>query len=1338
MPKKRRTGGRAGRRILTCLLAAAMLVSGIPLAQGTTPEAYAAGNATAATWDQIESTRMTNTGWSGMAKIVDGKLFVWGNANQLGISSYETPEGNTSSSFPVPYPVQVPADKFDGDVVQVSANWGALNLALTEYGTIYRLTNTVTKLYESPAGKKIVYLSNVGGRAFFAKDENGDWYSYLNASGNTGYYCLTDEAGAELKPIKIDDYRAALGNGADGNPRQIKEIVNMAAYATMIICTDGTLFMAGSNSYHGLGNGASRGYSTAYGTLYNVSEALGGVKFTAAAHAEDVAFVAVDVDGNVWGWGCDHEQRFMKRNDAQETCGHEYAHSAVSVPEKFFDASLYGKKAVRAYLTSWNALILCDDNTIYATGTNTNNMISTSESAQSKIYKPTQIFAEVSQKDTIVGLTPTTNSVTIYTLKGDSYFTGSNSSGTAGNGTTVSPKPGETTETVPDMPPSKPFTKNGMYVELEVNRIYGNQSKKVTYTANPTAEHPNQVRKTVEGQSPVDLPDGMIGDDAVPAGQIFKLNVYFEDFGKLHTFLVPIRFNPTYVKAVDLNGERYPESTVTAGLGSTSGIQQLFTSENWLNGALGSGVEGTYPKVNNKDGWVSVLGYSPAYKAQIEGAQKMFSVAFMAVGSTPANTLAAFDIATRSNAPSKGDPGFDVASKQEFDYGAYWSINNPYSVAEVISYAFDTGAFPKIATTVKNLNAISLDIVRADGSPVDVASDIEGAGQGSRAINNKNTDEIYTVKVKANPEDASFPQADWTVTLMGPNDDNSITLTDYITIVEQKDTYLKFKLPDNFSQTKVGWIRFHAAARINTTLTSDLDVYVKSFDPPEFIHIKEKKYSENTAAGVPAIEEKIYQNKLGNDSEEEPKENRTFTVEFPVVQGDAAQNKLVTWSLLDKGGNPLDTTLATCPVRIVTSTPATDDTNASVTIQPLKTTYGDDYVILKVASLYDPSVSDSIRIKVQFKASEMKFKQEIVRLPFNMEKDLEDLLEIAPQDVYSTDLVWTYTPTTTAGYINFNGTGVISSNQVATPVSPTPVYETITVTDQISGVSASVKVSVINLDSPLNINNIVVKNLLGSKDDTVEIKDGLAVGDTIYFYSSYDDTEPYMKVGPLTEAQTPYFKFATAGLLDSAGGEIAVSVVRKWGDSSGPVETSKIPVAYSAEPSKVYGYVSLAGKTELGANKGIRVDIDGIGGSQTVYTDENGRFEFTEYIKPGNYTLTLSQTRYLTRSVAPNKKTGYQGLTIPAAEEFLIASQNAPLKLYPGDVNMDNIIDYRDLDIYVKNWVGQINPELPGFDLFNFADGEEYSAIGTDDLNLLLIHYGWPTGKYADWITPAQ
>ncbi len=1382
MPKKRRTGGRAGRRILTCLLAAAMLVSGIPLAQGTTPEAHAAGNAAPATMEQIESTRNTNSGFYAMTKVVDGKLYIWGNNNSyaLGLASYKDKDTQevieVKPGTVIPYPVMMPEGTFDGDVIQVIIGcWTCAHAVLTDKGSLYiwgdgynyldtlfpngrQVPNKVD--ISATNGAKLTYISTGGGRVLFAKDENGKWYVLGGTSTTSGSPSTTNLAaagydGSKLWPIS-DEYLSGIGD------RTIKDIKSISGGVTAILCTDGRLFTTNNGWWAG-GWGQNMGGSASFGKPYDLTAGIKAQYTTKAAvevnadlkrkyeklaekevlftqiAAEDTSFIGLDVDGNVWGWGCDHAEKFGPWVDENPNCNHGGSHQGVATPVKFYDASIYGKKAVYGYVTNYNTYVLCEDNSIYASGTNTNGMISPTLSSGAHITSPKQILEEVSQSDTVVGLAPTSNSVTVFTLKGDAFFTGSNSGGAAGNGTTQDFNPGEVAEVIPDMPPSKPYTKNRMYFEIEVNRLIGNQTKKICYVANPTEGHPYQVTKTVEGSAPVELPDGMTGEDAIPAGQNFNLNVYFEDFGKIHTFLVPVRFNPTYVKAVNAAGEQYPNSTVTAGIGISSGIRQTFTSENWANGSLGAGVEGTYPKINNKDGWLSVLGYSNAYKAQIEGTQKMFSASFTAVAATPKNLLTLFEVATQQNKLPAGAPGFDVASKQEFDYGAYWSINNPNTEDEVSSYAFETGAFPYFTTTVKSLQGITLDIVRGEGDPVDSAADVPGANQGDKAINNKNKDVIYTVKVKTNPEDASFPQVNWTITLMKP-DNGTAELGDYISIVEQKDTYIKFKLPDSFSQTDLGQIRFDASAKINSALTATMDVYVKSFDPPEFIHITEKMYSGNTADAVPSVEEKIYQNKLEpEDMPEGQKENRVYTVTFPTVAEGVYQNKQVTWSLLDSSGNPLDTSKDSCPLRIMASTPATDSTDATVTIQPLKTTYGEDYVILKVESLYDPDVSDSIRIKVQFKASELKFKQNIVRLPFNTAKNLEDLLEIAPQDVYSTDLEWTFTPmSTTTAYINFNGTGNISSNETATPLAPEKLYETIKVKDKISGKTASIDVSVIDLDSPLNIDDIIVKNLLGTKDDTVEIKANLQVGDVIRFYTKYESAEAYITTGELESAQTPYFQFSVPGLLDSAGGEVAVSVERQWGDG-GRMETSRIPVTYLAEPSKVYGYAALSGKSQSSAaNQGIRVDIDGIGGSQTVYTDENGRFEFTEYIRPGNYTLTISQTRYLTRVIEPNSKTGYQGLVIPAAEEFLIATQSAPIKLYPGDINMDNIIDYRDLDIYVKNWVGQINPDLPGFNLMDFSDLEPYAAIGTDDLNLMLIHYGWPYSKYANWVTPAQ
>ena len=1321
------------RRVSTALLSVTMLGSVVPtmLNAGTTAFAL---NAEGPTEQQIENARMTNAGYNGKAKIIDGDLYVWGakngsnHAESLGITEYTTPEGTTSTTFPIPYPVKVPSENFDSDVIQVVMNWGGFNFALTKNGTVYQLTGKVEKVYESPSNAKIVYLSAQGGRSLFAKDENNKWYSMIDTASatNNGYYLLrqgtTEELG-KFAPIG-EEYYEAVGN------RTIKEIVSMAAYTTLLICEDGTTFAAGGGGYwhvntYGMG-------TTAYGQVANLTEKLGGVKFVNAA-SEDVSFTAVDTNGNVWGWGCDHTERFRARANNTVACGHGYANQRVDTATKFYDATIFGKKAMRTWLTGSNAFILCDDNSIYATGKNTNGMINAGLADGTNIYNPTQIFKKQSEADTIVGLSPTVNNVTIYTLKGDSYFTGSNSNGAAGNGTTASTPRGEVEEVIPDtLPPSKPYTANEMSFEIEMTQTIGNQPKKVTYVPAPEPGKQYRVMKTIEGQSPTFLDNGMKDEDAIAAGQIFKLNVYFNDFGKLHTFLVPIRFDAQYVQVVNGAGEAYSTNGQTvSAVGKNAAVEKLFTNETWNNGTLASGVEGGYPKVNNKDGWVSVLGYSTAEKARIDGKQAMFSIKFSAIGQT-GNAFKCFEIATASNAKNGT---YDVASKEEFDYGAYWSINNPNSESQISSYVFEDAKPIYYTSTVSVLKSISLDVVFDNGSPVDNAQpNVEDAGPGDKAINNKNTEMVYTVKVKPNPEDASFPQVNWTISLEKPID-GTAELADFISIVEQKDTYVKFKLPDNFSQTQLGQIKFHAVAKKYSNIEAYVNVYVKSFDPPEFIHITEKNYSDNTADAVPAKEEFIYQHK--NDSGN--KENRQFTVTFPTVGPEEQLNKQVVWQLFDQDGYELDQQAEDCPVRIVTTTPASDGVPPSVMIQPLKTT-GDAYVTLKVYSLYDPNVYDTVRIKVQFMANAMQFKQDILRLPTDMSRDLMDLLEIGPQDVYATNLEWSYKGLDDGPYIIFNGTSNVVALDQPTPINPKELYEEVTVKDTISGLSATIKIAVIDLDSPLSIDDIVATNNLGESNDWVQIAKGLELGDIVRFYKTYDASSAFLTVGPLVEVQVvPNFPFPVQGLLESGGGEIAVSVERQWGDSPGAVETSKIPVVYDPEPSKVYGYVTLEGRSPSSAQiEGIRVDLNGISHDETVYTDADGRFQFQSYIKPGTYSLTVSRNRYLTRTIEADKSTGYAGLVIPAAEEFCIASKDAPIKLYAGDVNMDKIIDYRDLDTYVKNWVGQINPDLEEFNDFDFYDQSAYAAIGTDDINLVLIHYGWVTSNYANWAVPKQ
>ena len=266
-----------------------------------------------------------------------------------------------------------------------------------------------------------------------------------------------------------------------------------------------------------------------------------------------------------------------------------------------------------------------------------------------------------------------------------------------------------------------------------------------------------------------------------------------------------------------------------------------------------------------------------------------------------------------------------------------------------------------------------------------------------------------------------------------------------------------------------------------------------------------------------------------------------------------------------------------------------------------------------------------------------------------------------------------------------------------------------------------------------------VENLVGTKEDYLEIK-GLQVGDIIKVYKKYGDLDGTEITFPaLTITDIPNKRFPLPDLLAGEGGEIGVKVWR-YSNPEAPEQgynqtVDQVPVPYKAEPSKVYGYVSLSGKLAGSPLlEGITVQLtDGLSSPDPVTTDARGYFQFNSYIAPGTYTLMVSKDNYLKRTIL--KSSG--GITISAGEEFAISTEANPIVLYPGDINKDGTINTADIELYVRNWVGLTDSTINRFAEFDFFD-EADPVIDLFDLDMIPRHNGWVSQNYPTWTVPSS
>lgn len=1391
------------KRLLSMLLTAALLIGVVPyvpvaevLDMTTTAQALDyddteyATPATQAELDSVSQSFAANNWGNAFYKIVSGELYVWGaQANDcLGITEYKDANGVvTPVTDKVPLPTKMPAGTFDGAVVRVAADYNGAGV-VTEKNSLYVWGRTAGGMgcSDSKTPQKVdtsvventidfLFVNNAG---VVLRDIDGNWY-IGGSNGNrmiSGLLCEETHTKGSYPLTKVG--QATLDAiSADGVERQIAMIKLGWSTRSYLLTTDGHLFVWGQQPNYAHTNGT--------GDPINADNYTNGSDLTVTAEgklrpmagtkiefvvADDQGNVAVDKSGDVWVWGTTHSNRFgpASLKTPNNAGAYDNTYNAYITPYKLFDHVAYNKKAIKTFLSNNVLVILCEDNTVYALGNNANQMIQ--PGGGDSVDTPTQVFKDLSTEHTIVGVFPTNDSMMAITKGGDMVFAGDNSKGTAGTGNTENADPGKSQVIQPTtLPPAQPLTKNEISFEVEI--LAGDN--KGTYVAEPTDEKPDRMKKTVvvDGSAVTSYVDKL----TIEAGASFRLNVYFEDFGKLHSFVVPLRFDPTRVQVVNSFGEAYASTgtTVTPSSLSNSGITQCFNNQQWKGGYLAAGgADGGYPKINNHDGWVSIMGYSTDDGAKITDKVKMFSVDFQALTTNQSATYFLFANKDNvyeftDNAPTSDGYDASITSQDNKAKTAHWVIRNPSTEDMVSVFMFNTQPFPRFATQVYPLNSMKLEVYYGAGASItkvpadaDSGDAYSGAYKGVRSINWNNSDTVYTVQSEPTPSNASFPQVTWTAELIEPLTSLATgTLEDYISITEEKDGYLKFHVAEgkNFQQTDPpAVIKFTATSKKYNTVRAEVLVLLKSYEAPYGIHISEK-----WVGNVVSKDEFIYHYAEGDERETE---NKTFNVTYINKDGAAytPPNKEVVWKLLDETGAEIDTSdpdaklICTPDISVI----------GKATVAPYWTTPGETYVTLRVESLYDATVADEVKLKVHKYVTDLEFNVEILRIATDSERELSSYLSVGPADVYESDLVWSIsavpsdtrypanvaaedrTPEKTplpVTYASLGGTtgSTIYSYGWATPLfsaADGPAeYVQIEVEDMLSGAKTEIplKVGILSLDSPIGLDKFKVRNNLGEANDVVQILDGLKAGDVLKFYKTYDDTSgPAFLTVDVVEAMVPGYNFMVPGLLSSGGGEIAVQLERDLDD--GHHEYIPVPVAYTSEPSLVQGYARLLGKeTDNAANTMIRVDLVGANHQETVYTGADGYFKFKEYIPPGNYTLTISKSNYLTRRLEANASTGYPGLKITAAEEFNISTFAKPIYIYPGELTADNAITMSDISYYVGNWVGQIDQNIPNFFTYDFKeDGDD--AINLLDLSLVLMRKDWKIQSYPQWSIPTQ
>jgi hypothetical protein len=790
------------------------------------------------------------------------------------------------------------------------------------------------------------------------------------------------------------------------------------------------------------------------------------------------------------------------------------------------------------------------------------------------------------------------------------------------------------------------------------------------------------------------------------------------------------------------------------------------------------------------------MGYSYSDNPEITGEVEMFSITFRALMDSTDTT---FNFATNdadNYYDGATEPTYDKACNGLNTNSAFWSIINTAKDASADAngyYDFSHEPFPSFDTTLVLAKTVALALTYGDNDAsvkktteavtVDETSISWDLNWGNKGVIYKMTAHLYSDAAKTK-ENVSYPYVNWETALVGGRD--NYELDDYITIIEETNTYIRFRINDDFtpstdangdSNEPEAAVVFTATYQSDTTKKATDAARLKDMEAPKTLEIAQLSYGNYVAVDDGA--EIIYTYTPTTDKNGTYEGNlRTFYATFGEYSGDSRE---VVWSLYDSDGNTVSSSDADAKA-LLGSDDTDDNGNPKITVLPYNSTSGDDYLTLRCTSLYNADVYDEVTIKVHLKATNIAFSPSEICVPVstdvsNSTVKLAKYLGLTPLDAWSTDYTWTiewpddneapanwekvsgtstYVPgndAVTYGQLNAS-TGELVLFEYATPTDDPLV---VTVTDSVSGLSASITVKVMDVDSPIGITDFEASNNLGYMNDTLKILDGLTPdGKSIVSIELYQDYNKAV-AGTATPFKTVeisddirekferdgYFPIAAYSgknsLFDNAGGFIGVVVTYTVGSNSTDIiRGDVVPVQYDQEPNVVDGYVRLFGRDINSVQQaGIRIDLVGLNFKETVYTDSDGYFKFTKYIAPGTYTMTISKTNYLTRYIQTDSK-GNGGIVIPVNEEsekFHISTTNAPIYLYPGELTNDNAITIQDVTYYVSNWVGITDKTISNFDLYDFI---EDGVISSKDLELLLMRKDWTNESYPTWTVPDQ
>lgn len=1232
---------------------------------------------------------------------------------------------------------------------------------------------------QSAFGDEKVVDIRIARYAGAAKTESGKWYVW-GTNPYVGSFAPTGTTTTRY-PFAIADtfFEEMLGG------REIADIQFIAhGSTTLVLTTDGELFVFGT--YSGRGDEMVSGKKTIIKPTeeekdkpYQITAAgntMAGRKVKEISSVNADYIMVLDNQDCVWTWGSPTSDSGSYASTGREDINlddQDAGSDWSNTPQIAFNAARYGKSitTIRAYKVG--SVIYCDDNTIYAAGMSANQWMGTAY--DTAVNKYVQVLETVSAKETILSVAIGRAGVNVITATGNSYFAGDNSDGAAGNGTTETTPPGEVDYSpLPDMPPMKPQSKNQLSMTIATTTLEGNP---IIYSSENGNIDDVQIKVGQRFTVNIYMED------------FAKINAFYIPLSFDPAYVQVVDDDGRKYSA---DTQAHPGFNGKSGL-KTKLKTQVYNPDSistaWIGGVLTENA--SLPVVDNAEGYVSVMGTADSdgdLNCKISGKQLMYSIEFVGVDETPSIPSVIktnFDITSEKDVLWPREAQWFAYKDKNANVEEGWAFENPnffdmrFKIEPLVDmllnlYRDETtlvqdketvGTTEYYTIDKRNLNAK----YRVVTNPSPVYASYPNMDQWTCEFADSNgttaaVSDYIQILDKDNPTYFEF-QID---PIIGSNTnvldaEDGTFVPAYIKITGTND---KIPATDN---GPLGSRTIYIMITDNVPAPGSVSISNKDeFNDPEGIGgiFRVNDSSKNEFSKPPY--------NLMLDS------TFTFKAAFTLADGMDECSKDVKWELLnviqrDDDGNIVQTTpLVTdtsAPV-VITDTPVVSEV-PTCSVKAQTSTDDTDDIVLKLSSAIDPDIYDYVAIDVRLAPYAINYPSDVITLVFGeglkQTYNLKDKMTVSPVDAvdYTVEYV-----STVQVVDNRTGEGVVTRTQPNVTVDPNTgimatvradaeyskdSYDIVTVQAKVmlkgkeQIIQKKLEVHVVNAVPPSDMYIDVINNA-GANKDYIKFSIGsnvslLSPGDDLTLYRDFASDEVLAQYTNLTAEQIKDLveigfkvpaveKDGEVYALNPAGGTIGYKLNRK-----GDREYAKVPVDYDPEAIKVSGYVRLFGKkANRSANNGVTVTINGIVGKDgkplSTTTKSNGMnygyFEFEQYIPAKSYTMTISKTNYLTRTIE---------FVVKSSDNFEISMLEKPIEIYPGDLDGKRGIQYDDINEYRINWVGRYirrgdTMNMATFESFNFYD--EQVPVPTDtinlyDIGLLIIREGMQSSDYSPW-----